>query len=46
LKGLIGKGLAATALLWPPIQVAFGWVHRAAHFPGLEDPRGRTSVGG
>jgi hypothetical protein len=23
--------LAATAALWPPIEVAYGWVHQAAH---------------
>ena len=27
-------------MLWPPIVVAFGWVHRAAHFLGLEDHSG------
>jgi hypothetical protein len=28
------RGLDATAALWPPIEVAFGWVHRAAHLLG------------
>jgi hypothetical protein len=25
------RGLSETASLWPPIDVAFGWVHQAAH---------------
>ena len=36
LKGLIGRGLAATALLWPAIRLAFRWVHQAAHLLGIE----------
>jgi len=34
LKGLIERGLEATAALWPPIRLAFGWVHQAAHILG------------
>jgi hypothetical protein len=34
------KGLAATAVHWPDVRVAFGWVHRAATLlsnePGLD----------
>jgi len=40
LHGLIGRGLAATAELWPPVRVAFGWVHRVAHVLGLENVAG------
>jgi hypothetical protein len=36
LKGLIDRGLEATAPLWPAIQRAFGWVHQAAHILGTE----------
>jgi hypothetical protein len=36
LKGLIARGLSATAALWPVIQLAFGWVHQAAHILGTE----------
>ncbi len=30
LRRLVGKGLAETAALWPPIRLAYSWVHRAA----------------
>lgn len=48
LKGMIDRGLEATALMWPPIRRAFGWVHRAANILGLENTsvsviRGRLS---
>lgn len=36
-------------MLWPPIQVAFRWVHRAAHFLGQDDCSGaqvRQQLGG
>lgn len=49
MKGAIEKGLKATACLWPPIILAFGWVHRAAHFLGLEETSGsdiRRKLGG
>lgn len=49
MKGLITRGLEATALLWPPIVVAFGWVHRAAQVLGLEEQAGadvRRQLGG
>jgi hypothetical protein len=49
LKGVIEKGLTATAKLWPPIYLMFGWVHQAAHFLGLEDTAGsviRGKLGG
>jgi len=34
LDRLLTRGLAATAPLWPPVEVAYGWVHRAAHVLG------------
>jgi hypothetical protein len=34
---LLERGLTATADLWPPVRVAFGWVHRVAHLLDLED---------
>ena len=36
---LVGRGLAATAPLWPDIRTAYGWVHRAAHLLGNPDDR-------
>jgi hypothetical protein len=38
---MIERGLEATAALWPPIYVAFGWVRQAAHILGQE---GRTGA--
>jgi hypothetical protein len=49
LKGAIAKGLKATAPLWPPIVVAFGWLHQAAHILGSESLSGaaiRRKLGG
>lgn len=37
LKQLVDRGLGQTAALWPAIQTAFGWVHRAAAI--LDNPR-------
>ncbi len=31
LQALLERGLSETAELWPAIDVAFGWVHHAAH---------------
>ncbi len=31
---MIGRGLERTAELWPDIERAYGWVHRAAHILG------------
>ena len=28
---MLARGLSETATLWPAIEVAFGWVHQAAH---------------
>lgn len=36
LKGLIDRGLEATAGTWPAIRMAFTWVHLAAHILGAE----------
>jgi hypothetical protein len=30
LQALVAKGLAATEAAWPPIRIAYGWIHRAA----------------
>jgi hypothetical protein len=49
LKGLIDKGLAATAPLWPAVAVAFAWVRRAAGILGAEGAAGadvRRRLGG
>lgn len=42
LKGLIDRGLEATAALWPAIVLTFGWVHRAAGILGVEGAGGRA----
>ena len=34
LETLLNRGLERTAHLWPPIRVAYGWVHSAAHLLG------------
>jgi hypothetical protein len=31
LDRLLGRGLSRTADLWPTVETAYGWVHRAAH---------------
>lgn len=31
LDRLLGRGLSRTADLWPAVETAYGWVHRAAH---------------
>jgi hypothetical protein len=49
LKGLIDRGLGATAALWPAIALAFGWVHKAAGILGTEGAAGaavRKRLGG
>lgn len=49
LQGMIGRGLKATAEMWPSVRRAFGWVHRAAHILGLEKTAGsviRSQLGG
>ena len=49
LKGFVDRALAATAQLWGPIGVAYGWVHEAAHILGSADATGpavRARLGG
>jgi hypothetical protein len=49
LKGLLDRGLGATAALWPAIALAFGWVHKAAGILGTEGAAGaavRQRLGG
>ena len=49
LKGLIDRGLTATADLWPAIRTAFDWVHRAAHIlgaVGIDAATARRQLGG
>ena len=49
MKRALEKGLQATSKLWPPIYLAFAWVHQAAHFLGLENTAGsviRGKLGG
>jgi hypothetical protein len=46
LDRLLVRGLAATAALWPPIEVAFGWVHRAAHLLGNDANKDASVVRG
>lgn len=41
--------MKATAELWPSIYLAFGWIHLAAHYLGLEETSGaviRKKLGG
>jgi len=38
LKAILDRGLTATASLWPQVETAYGWVHRAAHI--LNNPEG------
>ena len=44
LRAILGKGLEATAALWPDVRVAFGWVHRAAAV--LRNKKGLDAAGG
>ena len=37
MKHLLEKALAETVALWHPIQMAFGWVHAAAHVLANDD---------
>jgi hypothetical protein len=46
LQRLLARGLQATLLLWPPIVLAFGWVHRAAHILNNEEGSTATEVQG
>jgi hypothetical protein len=44
LDRLLTRGLNATAALWPPIERAFGWVHRAAQLLGNAAHEDATTV--
>jgi hypothetical protein len=49
LKGFIDRALAATAELWEPIRLAYGWVRQAAFTLGAEGSTGpavRARLGG
>lgn len=49
MTGLLDRGLKATADLWPAIQMAFGWVHAAAHIlggEGIDASSARRQLGG
>jgi hypothetical protein len=41
---LVRAGLDATAPLWPPIQMASGFVHRAAHLLANSDQVGTPAL--
>lgn len=46
---MVRRALESTALAWSPIQVAFGWVHHAAHILGQNACTGtqiRRQLGG
>ena len=43
LKGFIDRGLTATADLWEPVRVAYGWVHQAAHILGADGVTAATA---
>jgi len=44
LDRLLTRGLDATASLWPPIETAFEWVHRAAHLLGNDEDNAAVAV--
>ena len=44
MQTVLQRGLDATASLWPDVQVAYGWVHRAAHILNNEDQRSEATV--
>ena len=41
---MIGRGLERTAELWPDIECAYDWEHRAAHILGNEAGESATKV--
>lgn len=45
---MLHRGLEQTAALWPPIRIAFGWVHQAAlilkNEVGLQSPQVRQQL--
>ena len=44
LDRLLSRGLSATAGLWPDIELAYGWVHQAAHLLGNHDGQDADGV--
>jgi hypothetical protein len=44
LQGLITGGLAQTAALWPDIERAYPWVHKAAHILNNHDAEDAATV--
>jgi hypothetical protein len=44
LRRLIGRGLEGTAALWPDIERAYAWVHRAAHILSNHDGEDAATV--
>jgi hypothetical protein len=44
LQTILQRGLDDTASLWPDVQVAYGWVHRAAHLLNNEDQLSEAAV--
>ena len=44
LDRLLSHGLSATASLWPDIELAYGWVHQAAHLLGNHDGQDAAGV--
>jgi len=44
LQGLIKGGLAQTAVLWPDIERAYPWVHKAAHILNNHDAEDAATV--
>jgi hypothetical protein len=44
LQGLIAGGLAQTAAVWPDIERAYRWVHKAAHILNNHDAEDATMV--
>lgn len=44
LRCMLRRGLDHTALLWPAIERAFGWVHQAAHILANEENRSGAEV--
>jgi hypothetical protein len=46
LQTIVAKGLAATEAAWPPIRIAYGWIHRAAQILENEADLPATEVRG
>ena len=44
MRRLIGRGLGSTAALWPDIERAYAWVHRAAHILNNRDGEDAATV--